>query len=467
MAENESYEPSEEPEGGPPESEPPPGDGDDRPPPESGETGLPARLRGAVPDVARKGVLAFSLGWAGLTFFFPLLLLTWVLALLLGVVLIAEALEETEGLVATTFGAGYMAGTVAVFGLALVMVLIKVVWRDQPDRFWRRTVSHPALVPGVAVVLCAFFSFVLEDGGTDLPDALTTAAFLGLWDWVLFLLPLWLAVAAFKWSWKSFRWAGAGPYRTGLLSGLAMGLGLLGTVELVTLDEHADEDIPKEIEAILDAVGRAPSTGDFIDDTHAVFSAVAAVVPYRPTRTELPRPGLRIPPGGFPPQSPGYRDAFGECAEDLARPARGSSEVDQAIGRLVMRGTDRETAKDVVSMTLIVVCEKYAEGEVESYVPYFVIAVRNNARNAHRGNRLIYCDINDLYDRGVWDAPQGGSEMRDTHRALCGLSEKDRRVLLLASEGYSSEELAQALGTTSASARQQLRRARARFRERL
>jgi DNA-directed RNA polymerase specialized sigma24 family protein len=426
---------------------------------------LPERVKAAAPGAARKAALGASLLFAGLTFLLPLLFVIWVITQLVSLVLTAEALEATDGLGATTFGAGYMAGIACLFGLVVGLLVLKAIWRGKPAALWRKLVSHPFLIPGLLFFALALLAAVLEADGVDLPDSLTTAAFLGMWHWALVLLPIWVVIVVVKWAWRTFKWGRDGPYRAGLVTGLAVGVGLLSTVQLATLPfEEADKDVSQELDDLFDAIDRA-APDDLIDGHHAVFSAVASAVPL----VESKQPAGRLPPpqrNGYQPGTEDYNETFGECAENLAEPNDGSSVLDQQIGRLVLRGTNREDAWDIVHLTLILVCEKHASGEVDTYVPYFVAAVRRNAANHHRGSsRIFFCDISDLYDRGTWDAPAGGSELRDAQRAFCALSEDDQAVILLAAQGYSSAEIAAELGISSAAARQRLSRARSRFRD--
>lgn len=436
----------------PPDDEGREGEADSSPPARS-TSNLPARVRMAAPVVARKGSLAAGLAWLGVSTALPLILVTWLFGLLIGALAIAKGLEETDGLVHTTFGAGYVVGAVTVVGLLLGTLALRL-FGSKESRTLRRIVARPFAVPAATLLTAALFSFAVEDGGTDLPDILTTAALLGLWDFVLFLLPIWLALGAIDAARKTFSWAGEGPYRSGFVTGLAMAGGLLLPTATLLLATHAesDLDLDPEIEALFDRVDRVRETGNVIHDTHAVFVAIAQPQGIA-ARAKLPPPQ---------PTREVVRTPFEECAEDLAEANSGQkSERDLAIGRLVRDGHRREDAEDVAQLTIVIVCLKYERGEVREYVPYFVRSVGRNAAKRSSRDRLVACDPSDFYDLQTWSMPAGGSEFQDHERAFCGLDESNKKLILAAAAGYTGEELAGQLGVSPAAARQRLSRARA------
>ncbi len=431
------------------------------------EDALPVKAAAVALDLSRRGLLGFSLGWAGLSFVLPAVLLVWGFAVVLALFAIGESLDQTDGLSATTFGAGYVMGALGVTSLVVLLGALKLYWRTKPDTWWRRGATHPALIPGTVVLFLALLSVALEGGGTDVPDTMTTAALLALWHWVLVLLPLWLLYLVGKWSWKTFNWGSKGPYRAGLLSGVAMGVGMLTTAEWITLPAETDEsrELVEELDDFFDDVDRVSSNDGLMDVQHAAFAVVSNAAPARSSTAVQHWPSREVESRSRAPSDP-YRNAFGECAEDLARPRHGTSEVDDAVGRLVRKGKDAGLAEDIVSLTLILVCEKYADGRVANVVPYFVAAVTKNARRYHRDDRLVFCEA-PAQRWDTWDEPYVTSDLRDADRAFCRLSDSDRTILLLSAEGYSTAELASALNTSQAAARQRLSRARARFREKL
>ena len=76
-----------------------------------------------------------------------------------------------------------------------------------------------------------------------------------------------------------------------------------------------------------------------------------------------------------------------------------------------------------------------------------------------------------LFDRGVAGSPEDAvlDLERDValHDALATLARDDRRIVLLAAQGYRPEEIAPLIGCTGAATRTRLCRARGRLRSRL
>ena len=400
--------------------------------------------------------LGFAAGWAILTFVLPMLLLVWLGSALFGLVPTAELLEDTGGLSRTTFRAGYIAGGAILIGATVGLGIAKLIRRRRRDGFWKRLALHPFLIPAILFALLSIVSAAFEYGGADVPDALTTTAFLGAWGWIAVLLPLWILLGTTKWAWRSFRWAVASVYRTGLVTGLAVGVALLSTVSFLLPYDDSVATLGAEALEIADAVDSAPAADGFVPESRAIFAAVAALDSPEQGRT-TGAPGRDTAEVASAP-SEGYRNAFGECAEGLYAEGAHGSVVDQQVGRLARRGFG-DDAVDVVYLTLLVVCERYAAGRVDDYVPYFVVAVTNNARSHRRSDsRLVRCVI---------DEPGGGpgesSELGDIQRAFCGLTEDDKKILFLAAHGLSSAEMAELLHVTPAAVRQRLSRARTRF----
>ena len=90
---------------------------------------------------------------------------------------------------------------------------------------------------------------------------------------------------------------------------------------------------------------------------------------------------------------------------------------------------------------------------------FSALAARPRADNAEREE----LSPGDLFPSGL-DIERGAAERDLIERSLRALPERQRAALLLATQGFVAEEIAAALGATSANARKLLSRARERFR---
>ena len=90
---------------------------------------------------------------------------------------------------------------------------------------------------------------------------------------------------------------------------------------------------------------------------------------------------------------------------------------------------------------------------------FSALAARPRADNAEREE----LSPGDLFSSGL-DIERGAAERDLIERSLRALPERQRAALLLATQGFVAEEIAAALGATSANARKLLSRARERFR---
>ncbi len=133
------------------------------------------------------------------------------------------------------------------------------------------------------------------------------------------------------------------------------------------------------------------------------------------------------------------------------------------------RVEDREDAADVVAETFLVAWRRLAEVPADPEARLWLYAVarrvianlhRSERRRSRLGERLAESLRTELATR---PAPRG--EAAEVLRAMAGLSDEDRELLLLVSwEGLSPGEAARVLGISSLAARSRLHRARRRLR---
>lgn len=155
----------------------------------------------------------------------------------------------------TTFGAGFVLGCIGLVALLLGGALgvgrpSAAGSKGDQARRWR----SPFQLPLVVLIALFLFAARLEEAGTDLPDILTTAAFVALWLYVCLILPIWIGVASWRLLRRVWQWCSAGPYRRGLATGLALVAVLVGGEGwVVLLAADASDAFPTKVENTLDA----------------------------------------------------------------------------------------------------------------------------------------------------------------------------------------------------------------------
>lgn len=414
-------------------------------PRESGGTvAIPGRSVAVAPG--QKLLLAGGIALALVLAALPLALLVWMLVLIAGTAATAGGLAATRGLAETTYGAGFVLAAVGLVASVVGPLLLRFAWRKRPPSLWRRLVSSPFIVP-LAFFLVACLALVpLDMGGTDVPDSLTTAALLGFWGFIVYLMPLALLLGTVAGALGLYRWAGAAPFRAGIVAGGAL---LLGAGSPTYLNAVGD-DGSTDLEAAMDRLAELPYTDNIVDDSHLLLSGIAG---------QGSSGGSSNAGGGTPMGS----SAFADCASHLAKTVDGFSQIDKAIVRLMQRGTAPATAEDVAYTTLLKVCERYALEGITRLDHYYSAAVVTNARYVWRGGRHFEsCDFSTDSSHEPWQEPDEDAvlELIDLREAACQLGPGDRLVLELSLRGSNSDELAAALGISSAAARQRLKRAR-------
>lgn len=392
----------------------------------------------------------------------PLLFILWFLGSLVGVIVVAEALERTRGLAPTTYGGA--------FWLALAFVVFLVVleiasWipRETPESARSGYLSALLTRPIAALVLLLpTFLLVLWDlSGTDVPDILTTVALLCVLGYGLFVLPLALVASTIRlarWLWKL---GSASSFRSGLVSGAATVLGaLIPTCMLCSPPPNAeDEATAALIDAALahgtDVLGDSVERKGLVEGTLDALTRTATVIPSSSGPWALP-PALL-------PDLP--RESRDDCVIRLATSMRGRATVDKATDWLIRnRKADRDTANAVAFATIWSVCNVHARSAIDELETYYWKSVRQNYCKNYQRDPLRECalfeDENRYCNVGF---PFGGTRELDVvidfSAKLCTLDERDRQIILRTLEGETSKEIGRALGMTDANVRQRLKRA--------
>jgi RNA polymerase sigma-70 factor (ECF subfamily) len=133
------------------------------------------------------------------------------------------------------------------------------------------------------------------------------------------------------------------------------------------------------------------------------------------------------------------------------------------------RVDDREDAADVVAETFLVAWRRLAEVPPGAEARLWLYAVaRRTIANLHRSERRrtrLGGRLAEALRTELATHPKPGSEATEVLRAMAGLNDEDRELLLLVSwEGLSPSEAAKVLEVSSLAARSRLHRARRRLR---
>jgi RNA polymerase sigma-70 factor (ECF subfamily) len=141
------------------------------------------------------------------------------------------------------------------------------------------------------------------------------------------------------------------------------------------------------------------------------------------------------------------------------------------LSRRIVR--DQHGAEEVTQETFRVVKEKLAEYRGQGGLCGWIHAIcRHQAVDElrRRSRRAREVPIDDLPALDRWPAPAVEDrwvQRIDLERALATLPEEEREALLLTEAGYTSDELAQALGVAATTIRSRRARARARLHQEL
>ena len=323
------------------------------------QTKATAALPGRV-TATRRLVLAVALVLGTVGAALPALFLFWLVFALLATGATAEALEQTGGLVPTTFGGGY--------ALALGLDLVAVLWTlarrflHRPAPWWPLT----ALVLLYALVIWVLVP--LDLGGLfDVPDMITASALLGADAMLRYVLPF-VLMAVLSWSMGSAWRAGRiSPAVAGRATAVAGCLGIAGITVAGAVIAAGDRGYFDALAADMDALAM-PASVSAEGERQSYEELAAELGPPTPTRYAAAAAGSD---GG---------DRFASCAERLADAredgsGRAGSErpvVEAATARLIRAGLHKPEAEDVALLALLEVCqEEHERGEPGNVVTRF------------------------------------------------------------------------------------------------
>ena len=141
-------------------------------------------------------------------------------------------------------------------------------------------------------------------------------------------------------------------------------------------------------------------------------------------------------------------------------------------GRLITLTRDPAVADDLVGEAFLRLATEIDAGRAPLDPGAWLHRVgRNLVISRARRNVVASRAMPGLFDRGVAGSPEDAvlDLERDValHDALATLARDDRRIVLLAAQGYRPEEIAPLIGCTGAATRTRLCRARGRLRSRL
>ena len=141
-------------------------------------------------------------------------------------------------------------------------------------------------------------------------------------------------------------------------------------------------------------------------------------------------------------------------------------------GWLIGLTRDPAAAEDLVGECFLRLATEIAAGRPPLDTGAWLHRVgRNLAISRARRNAVATKAMPGLFDRGVAPSPEDAVVERERdeilYDALASLGGADRRIVVLAAQGYRPEEIAQLIGCTGAATRTRLCRARGRLRSHL
>jgi RNA polymerase sigma-70 factor, ECF subfamily len=160
-----------------------------------------------------------------------------------------------------------------------------------------------------------------------------------------------------------------------------------------------------------------------------------------------------------------------------ADPADGAALLETAFlaharalrGRLISLTRDPAAAEDLVGECFLRLATEIDAGRPPLDAGAWLHRVgRNLAISRARRNAVATKAMPGLFDRGVAASPEDTVVERERdeilYDALASLAGPDRRIVVLAAQGYRPEEIAELIGCTGAATRTRLCRARGRLR---
>jgi RNA polymerase sigma-70 factor, ECF subfamily len=145
---------------------------------------------------------------------------------------------------------------------------------------------------------------------------------------------------------------------------------------------------------------------------------------------------------------------------------------EQLLGYLVSLTHDRETAEDTLHEAFARLAREVGAGRTPQNVRAWLYQVSRNVV-VSRGRRQQVAEkwLGRQFDDRVGASAEEHYLLREAstelRQAMLELEPKDRTALLMAAEGYTGDEIAAAIGRTSAAVRTRICRARGRLRNQL
>jgi len=402
---------------------------------------------------------AFAIAFGMLAAALPIAALAWLVLTHLGLLVLAEVLEQSGGLEATTFGASYWLGTL-VDGIIVLWCVVRRV-RGRPRPF--RPLYHLCLA--YALML---WSVVPADllGGGDTLDVPVAATLLGAFWLIRYIMPCALLLVCLNGAAHMWR-SSQKSLRSGRrVSAMSVGFGLVGFSLFGALLIAAGADYTSfedsEVSSNDGGGGIASLSLGGVNQDRDYLAELAE---------SIERSGSESSGSTALTTT---REPFQQCAETLyqsrrsssgSRTARSRPVVSIAITDLVRRHRlDHADAEDLAMATLVKVCLRHAREPVSDLSNYFWAALGNERRQRYREQRRLVPPIDD------WEVPDEGvslgerlirdEDLRAARRALQRLDPKSKLIIEMRYlQERSHADIAASLSISEAAARKRLQRA--------
>jgi len=400
------------------------------------------------PSTASGGQLAwlgFGLGLGFFCFVLPAWFLVWLASTVFGTFGIAEFLERTRGLAATTYGGAFWLATA--FTALMVLVELIAIFRPKEER--PGCLVAILTRPSLALFFLAIPTWLLvkiDLGGTDVPDILTTFLLLVSLGYIFAILPIALFALCSRVTRSLWRIGKASGFRAGVFGTLGLALAAVMPLVCATQDStDADDDAAEEFAAQLEHGVTVLEREGLPDGSLLLLKEI----------TEAPGHSL-------PLRKP--KDLFDECIEDLFRDPQ---TMQKTINSLSRDKFGYELAEQIAQETAIEVCLGHSDRPLENVESRFVWLASQRRKNAWRHTNLVQrCRI--AVEQHYYDplpiSPEDHAQLLQLNRALCSLEKLDREVLKGSAMGFNATEIAAKLGISASAVRQRKKRALAKLR---
>ena len=404
--------------------------------------------------------VAIAIAFGMLAAALPIAALAWLVLTHLGIHILAETLEQSGGLEATTFGASYWLGTL-VDGIIVLWCVVRRL-RGRPRPF--RPLYYLCLA--YALMLWSVVPVDLLSAGDTL-DVPVAATLLGAFWLIRYIMPcamLLIGLHAAAHMWRSSQKSLRSGRR---VSAMSVGFGLVGFSLFGALLIAAGADYTSfedsEVSSNDGGGGIASLSLGGVNQDRDYLAELAE---------SIERSGSESSGSAALTTT---REPFQQCAETLYQSRRSSSDsptarsrpvVGIAITELVRHyRLDHAEAQDLAMATLVKVCLQHAREPVRDLGNYFWAALRNERYQRHRERRRLVDPFDDWNDAPSSDlSPEDQlsreEDLRAARRALQGLAPKSKLIIEMRYlQERSNADIAASLGISEAAARKRLQRA--------